>query len=191
MTILCQMNSEGFKAKPTSLQFYGKLREKMIQRGWVNLDEDEFVRKVTNEGYAFYGNIFDGHDLMELGQQRLCWRAQTMVGVDIDHALVDPLDIIQEYHRIGLTPWLVYGTFSDGDLLRSFRLLWKVEVDLNRSYEEWKAVIKGLNAVIGTLGDKHAQDCTRMWQGSDQGVIYRNPTAKKVPYAEFIETLGL
>ena len=185
MSILCQMNDVGFTEKPTSIPFMGKLRERMIQQGWQYLGDDEFVRKVCYEGFAFYGCLFDGHDLMELGQQRLCWKAQTLVGVDIDKTTVHPMDMVKLYQERRLSPWLVYPTFSDGkDGLRSYRLLWKTQVDLSRSYDEWRHVIKGLGAVT-PLGDKHAMDCTRMWQGSNAGECYRDNFFEPKPYSWF------
>lgn len=190
MSILCQMNDVGFTEKPTDVRFMGKLRERMIQQGWKYLPDDEFIRKVCYEGHAFYGCLFDGHDLMELGQQRLCWKAQTLVGVDIDKTLVHPLDMVKIYQSQHLSPWLCYPTFSDGkNGLRSYRLLWQVQVDLSRTYEEWRQVIKALGAVT-PLGDKHAMDCTRMWQGSLAGEVYRDNFMQPWSYEKFVTRLN-
>ena len=43
--LLCQINSKGFTRKPQTLQEYGKLREKIIQRGWTDLAETDFVER--------------------------------------------------------------------------------------------------------------------------------------------------
>lgn len=178
-TVLCQINNVGFTSKPTDIRFMGKLRDKMIQRGWVQLPDYEFIRKVTEEGTAFYGCLFNGRDLMETGQQRLCWRMQTMVGVDFDHCPVSPEKVIQMYSCVGLDPWLVYPTFSDGteNGLRSFRILWKCEYDLNATYEQWAEMIKSLSNLTG-YGDPRARDCSRMWQGGLKGFIYYDANAK-------------
>lgn len=190
-TVLCQINTEGFTTKPSDIKFYGALRDKMIQRDWSNLDEMDFIRKVAFQGTAWYGCLFNGRDLMETGQQRLCWKAQTMVGVDIDHFSGNPRSIIAQYVKLGLAPWFVYSTFSDGvDNQRSFRLVWKVEVDLRRSYEEWASVIKALSGVTPE-GDPRARDCSRMWQGGRKGLLYFNESATKVPYSEFTDKLNL
>ena len=172
-TVLCQINDEGFKTKPTDIRFMGKLRDKMIQRGWVQLSDYEFVRKVTEEGFAFYGCLFNGRDLMETGQQRLCWRMQTMVGVDFDNCPVTPEDMVKIYSNLDLKPWLVYPTFSDGTAsgVRSYRVLWKCEPDLNSSYEQWAATIKAL-ANVTPYGDPRARDCSRMWQGGLKGFTH-------------------
>lgn len=189
--LLCQINDEGFTEKPTDIRFYGALRDKMIQKPWTCIEEDDFVDKVTRFGHAFYGNIFDGHDLMEHGRQRECWRAQTLVGVDIDKTTADPQDMCWFYTQLGYLPWMAYPTFSDDeDGLRSYRLLWKVEVDHNVSYEQWADVIKGLSTLT-EYGDKHARDCTRMWQGSDKGPCWWIWNSSKYSYGELAGKLGL
>jgi len=189
-TMLCQINNEGFTTKPTDLKFMGKLRDKMIQRPWSSISEDEFVYRVTWNGHAFYGCLFNGHDLMETGKQRDCWRAQTIIGVDIDKTDISPEDMAAFYCDQGFCPWLVYSTFSDlKDGKRSYRLLWRVEVDHNITYDQWRSVIKELGAVSG-LGDKHAQDCTRMWQGSLNGPSWWVDQAP-VAYSTFAKKLGL
>ena len=179
-TILCQLNTRGFTRKPQTLQEYGKLREKIIQRGWAALDENEFVDKVTNKGFAFYGCLFQGHDLMESGQEKLCWRMQTMVGLDFDHCPVPPEQMAAFYAERGLDPWLVYGTFSDGTEvdqgLRSYRIVWRVEPNLNATYAQVHGFIKGL-AAMTEYADKHAMTVTRMWQGSRSGPIIHDHTA--------------
>ena len=176
--ILCQINDIGFTSKPTDVRFMGKLRDKMIQRGWVQLHDHEFVRKVTEQGTAFYGCLFNGHDLMETGQQRLCWRMQTMIGVDFDHCRVSPEEMVKVYTEAGLRPWLAYPTFSDGTEpgLRSYRLLWKCELDVNETYERWAEAIKAL-ANFTSYGDPRARDCSRMWQGGLKGFSHYDATS--------------
>ena len=173
--LLCQMNNEGFTEKPNDIKFYGRLRDKMIQMPWSHVDEDDFITKVTYEGHAFYGCLFNGHDLLDTadGRQRNCWRAQTVVGVDIDHCDVHPLDMAAYYAKQGFIPWLVYRTFSDdGDNgSHSYRLLWKVDVDHNVTYDQWASVIKDM-ANLTPYGDKHARDCSRLWQGSLSGPAF-------------------
>jgi hypothetical protein len=176
--VLCQINDIGFTSKPTDIRFMGKLRDKMIQRGWIQLPDYEFVRKVTEEGTAFYGCLFNGRDLMETGQQRLCWRMQTMIGVDFDHCPVSPERMVETYAEAGSRPWLVYPTFSDGTELglRSYRLLWKCEHDLNATYEQWADVIKSF-ANFTQYGDPRARDCSRMWQGGLKGFSHYDANA--------------
>ncbi len=176
--LLCQINSEGFAEKPTDREFYGALREKMIQQPWAHIDEEDFVRKVTYEGHAFFGCLFDGHDLLDEaeGSSRACWKAQTIIGIDVDHCPIHPLDMAAFYANQGFMPWLVYRTFSDGteEGLYSYRLLWKVVVDPRRSYSDWASVIKDM-ANLTPYGDKYARDSTRLWQGSDKGPSFYLP----------------
>ena len=68
--LLCQMNNEGFTEKPNDIKFYGRLRDKMIQMPWSHVDEDDFITKVTYEGHAFYGCLFNGHDLLDTAEGR-------------------------------------------------------------------------------------------------------------------------
>jgi hypothetical protein len=188
--LLCHLNDESFKTKPTDIRFMGKLRDKMIQKQWSYVTEDEFIDKITH-GHAWYGNLFDGHDLMETGRQRECWRAQTIVAVDIDKCSVDPVDMCNFYTDRGLEPWLCYTTFSDGtNGLRSYRLLWHVEVDHSITYEQWAKVIKALSTLT-PHGDKHACDGTRMWQGSFGQVAWHSADMECWTYAELAEKLGL
>ena len=174
--ILCQINDEGFTTKPTDHVFMGKLRDKMIQKPWDYLTERRFIEKITT-GHAFYGCIFNGHDLLEYadGRQRQCWRAQSIVAVDIDKCPIHPQTMAKHYTDLGYIPWIAYKTFSNGtDGLYSYRLMWRVEVDPRVTYEQWHAVIKGLSGLT-EYGDKRAQDPSRMWQGSHHSLSWKVP----------------
>ena len=190
--LLCHINDQGFTSKPTDIKFYGKLRERMIQRPWDYLAVNDFIRRVTWKGTAFYGCLFNGHDLMHAGNQsqRECWRAQTIIGVDFDHCPVHPRDMAKHYVDLGLMPWLAYKTFSSGlDGKYSFRLLWRVEVDHNISYEQWANVIKRLSRMT-PYGDPRACDCTRMWQGGIHGPAWVVPMGP-IAYQEFAARFAL
>ena len=189
--LLCQINDEAFFTKPTDLRFMGKLRDKMVQKQWSYITEDEFISKVTS-GYAWYGCLFNGHDLMhcDTQSQRQCWRAQTIIAVDIDKCAVPAQRMAHFYTDLGYMPWLVYRTFSDGkDGLHSYRLMWQVEVDHRISYEMWAAVIKGLSGLT-EYGDKRACDGTRMWQGGHHAPSW-HVSQKPWSYSEFASKLGL
>lgn len=174
--ILCHINDVPFASKPTDQVFMGKLRDKMIQSKWSYLTERKFIEKITT-GHAFYGCLFNGHDLMEFaeGRQRQCWRAQSIVAVDIDKCPIHPQNMAKFYTDMGLIPWIVYRTFSDNpNGLRSYRLMWRVEVDHRVTYEQWAEVIKALSTLT-EYGDKHARDCSRMWQGSHNSLSWKVP----------------
>jgi hypothetical protein len=190
--LLCHINDEGFTTKPTDLKFMGRLRDKIIQKPWDYITEDDFVSKVTS-GYAFYGCLFNGHDLLGMvdGRQRQCWRAQSIVAVDIDKCSADPQAMCRFYFDLGLIPWLAYTTFSDDpNGLRSYRLMWKVEVDHRVSYEQWAAVIKSLSNLT-EYGDKRACDPSRQWQGSQGDCIQWFIPGLSWNYEDLSSKLGL
>jgi hypothetical protein len=172
MKVLCQIASEGRTSKPSTFAEYGKMRDSIIQSPWAYLDEEDFVRKVTLEGYAFYGCLYKGRDLWELQSQKMCWYTQTIMGVDFDNCAVSPGEMKQKYSNLGYTPWLVYRTFSDGCIrgLHSYRILWQLSVNLNNTYEEVHESIKYLSAMVGDeYADKRSMDPGRLWQGTTKG----------------------
>lgn len=171
--VLCHLGDPR-TAKPQSLQEYGKLRERMIQRDWVSLSEVDFVRAVTEQGCPFYSALMNGRDLMELQYEKLVWRCQTLVGLDFDSCPVPAGDMVNHFRYLGLQPWLGYFTFSN-DLfngIRNYRLLWRVETDLNLSYDECARALKKMRALSNNLADKHAANPTRMWQGTNSGFFH-------------------
>jgi hypothetical protein len=176
--VLCQINSKGFTQKPQTLQEYGKLREKIIQTGWQALTEGEFIHKVTEKGYAFYGCLFNGHDLMETGREKECWRMQTLIGLDFDHCTVSPEEMCAIYAEQGFDPWLSYETFSSRQNLGefSYRILWRVEPNLNSSYDRVHSLIKRMGGMT-PYADKNAMTVTRLWQGSRSGPVHYDSTA--------------
>ena len=177
-SILCQIDRRGRLTKPETLQEYGKLRDHMIQRPWESLSDETFISLITGEGCTFYGCLFKGLDLMELQYQRLCWHTQTLIGVDFDKCEVTPEEMVKLYTELGYKPWLAYRTFSDGQHpgKSSYRLLWKVDVNLNVCYDETHSFIKAFAALAGKgVADKHSMDPSRMWQGSRKGFIHYDP----------------
>ena len=189
--ILCHINNESFSTKPTDIRFMGRLRDKMIQSEWSYIPERTFIEKITT-GHAFYGCIFNGRDLLAEtdGRQRKCWRAQSIVAVDIDKCPIHPQNMAKFYADMGLIPWIAYKTFSDDpDGLRSYRLMWRVEVDHRVTYEQWADVIKALSTLT-EYGDKHARDCSRMWQGSHNSLSWKVPGLMWT-YADLASTLRI
>jgi hypothetical protein len=170
-SILCHLGAPR-TAKPATLQEYGKLREQMIQRNWVSLSEVDFVRAVTEQGCPFYGAILNGRDLMELQFEKLCWRTQSLVGLDFDVCEVSGDDMRKHFQYLGMQPWLGYYTFSCNGPQQSYRLLWRVETDLNLSYDECSRALKKMRALTNNLADKHAANPTRMWQGTNSGFFH-------------------
>jgi len=171
--ILCHLGDPR-QSKPGSLAEYGKLREKMIQRPWESVHEFEFIRLVTEKGCPFYGALLNGRDLMELQFEKLCWRTQTIVGLDFDVCEVSGNDMVQWFDYFGMKPWLGYFTFSNDGRFRnqSYRLLWRVETDLNLSYDECSRALKKMRALTNNLADPHANNPSRLWQGTNSGFFH-------------------
>jgi hypothetical protein len=184
-SILCHLGAPR-TSKPASLPEYGKLREQMIQRNWVSLSEVDFIRAVTEQGCPFYGALLNGRDLMELQFEKLCWRTQSLVGLDFDVCKVSGNDMVEWFNFFDMKPWLGYFTFSNDGRFRnqSYRLLWRVETDLNLTYDECSRALKALRKQSGDLADKHAANPTRMWQGSNSGFFHYAHDAKRLNLKE-------
>jgi hypothetical protein len=161
-------------SKPETLAEYGKLREKMIQGNWVSLSEVDFVRAVTEQGTPFYGALLNGRDLMELQYEKLCWRTQSLVGLDFDVCDMTGREMVNWFSLRGMVPMLGYYTFSNNPANggESYRLLWRVDTDLNLTYDECAAALKKMKALSFNRADKHACNPTRMWQGTRSGFFH-------------------
>jgi len=179
MTILCQLGKSRF-AKPETIQEYGQLRDVMIQSPWVALNEDDFIDLVAYQGTPFYGCLFDGHNLLTEadGHQKNCWRQQTAVALDFDKCAIEPDVMTNHFIDEGFEPWFTYRTFSDGSVKNqnSYRLVWRVEDDLNVTYDEVREFIKDFSVFAGGHADKHSMDASRLWQGSRKGLVFKGKT---------------
>ena len=183
--VLCHLGAPR-TAKPASLQEYGKLREQMIQRNWVSLHEHDFVRAVTEQGCPFYSALMNGRDLMEMQFEKLVWRTQTLVGLDFDVCHISADDMAKHFQYLGLRPWLGYYTFSNNAANggESYRLLWRVDTDLNVTYDECARALKKMRALTNNLADKHAANPTRMWQGTNSGFFHYDTNGKRLNLKE-------
>ena len=179
--ILCHLGDPR-TAKPASLAEYGKMRERMIQRDWVSLPEDTFIRMVTSVGCPFYGALLNGRDLMDLQYEKLCWRTQSLVGLDFDVCDIPGADMVGWFTHKGMTPWLGYHTFSNdaNNGGESYRLLWRVDTDLNVSYDQCARALKEMKRLSFDRADKHAANPTRMWQGTNSGFFHYAADGKRL-----------
>jgi hypothetical protein len=185
-SILCHLGSPR-NAKPSSLQEYGKLREQMIMSPWMSLSEVDFVRAVTEQGCPFYGGLCDGRDLMEKQFEKLVWRTQSLVGLDFDVCDISGDNMRKHFQYLGMQPWLGYYTFSNSGAKQSYRLLWRVETDLNLSYDECSRALKKMRALTNNLADKHAANPTRLWQGSNSGFFHYAHDGKRLNLKELAQ----
>jgi hypothetical protein len=119
---------------------------------------------------------------MELQYEKLCWRTQSLVGLDFDVCEVSANDMAKHFQYLGLKPWLSYPTFSNGSSQgkQSYRLLWRVESDLNVTYDEVSTAIKKMRAMSNNLADKHAANPTRLWQGTNAGFFHYDVNAPRL-----------
>ncbi len=184
-SILCHLGQPR-TAKPQSLQEYGKLREKLIQQPWECLPEHEFIRLVTEKGCPFYQSLMNFRDLQELQFEKLVWKTQQLAGLDFDVCEVSADDMRKHFQYLGFQPWLVYPTFSNGSTpgRQSYRLLWRVECDLNLTYDECARALKKMRLLSNNLADKHAINPTRLFQGSNAGFFHYDANAKRLNLKE-------
>jgi hypothetical protein len=184
-SILCHLGAPR-QSKPETLQEYGKLREQMIQRNWVSLSEVDFIRYVTEQGCPFYQALMDGRDLMELQYEKLVWRTQTLAGLDFDVCDIPASDMIGWLTHKGLRPWLGYYTFSNDPANggESYRLLWRVDTDLNLTYDECAKALKELKKYTFNRADKHALNPTRLFQGTNSGFFHYDAAAQRLNLKE-------
>jgi hypothetical protein len=183
--ILCHLGAPR-QSKPGSLAEYGKLREQMIMAPWVALSEVDFVNYVTQQGCPFYSALMNGRDLMEEQYEKLVWRTQSLVGLDFDVCEISAEDMRKHFQYLGLQPWLGYFTFSNDPANKgqSYRLLWRVETDLNLSYDECSRALKKMRALTNNLADKHAANPTRLWQGTNSGFFHYDANGKRLNLKE-------
>jgi hypothetical protein len=171
--VLCHLGAPR-QSKPGSLAEYGKLREQMIMSPWVALSEVDFINYVTQQGCPFYQALMDGRDLMEKQFEKLVWRTQSLAGLDFDVCDISADDMVGWLTHKGLRPWLGYYTFSNNPANggQSYRLLWRVDTDLNLTYEECAKALKELKKYTFNRADKHALNPTRMYQGTRSGFFH-------------------
>jgi len=158
----------------------------MIQQPWEAFHEHDFIHLVTELGCPFYQSLMNGRDLQELQFEKLVWRTQTLVGLDFDVCEVSAGDMIGWMTYKGFKPWLGYYTFSNDSANggESYRLLWRVESNLNVSYDECAKAIKELKKYSFNLADKHALNPTRMFQGTNSGFFHYDANAKRLDLKE-------
>ena len=181
--IVCHLGAPR-TAKPASLAEYGAPRERMIMAPWVAVSEVDFIDYVTQQGCPFYGGLCNGRDLMELQYEKLVWRTQSLVGLDFDVCEISADNMRKHFQYLGLQPWLGYFTFSNAGAKQSYRLLWRVETDLNLTYDECARALKKMRSLTNNLADKHAANPTRMWQGTNSGFFHYDVNGKRLNLKE-------
>jgi len=176
-SILCHLGAPR-SAKPQTLQEYGKLRESIILSPWAYIPEIDFLRAVTEKGCPFYSCLFT-RDLMELGQEKLCWRQQVFAGADFDSVDVSVHEMVDHFTDLRLTPHFSYHTFSHkpDSGMHNYRLVWRTATDLSLNYGETFKALKKIRELSDNLSDGRATSVSRLWQGSNSGVVTYAPNA--------------
>jgi len=184
-SIVCHLG-EPRVAKPQSLQEYGKLREKLIQQPWTCISEIDFVTAVTQKGCPFYQGLMQSNDLQELQFERLVWRQQSLVGLDFDVCEVGGWEMLLTFANMGMQPMLGYHTFSHDPTNggESYRLVWRVQTDLNLTYDECTRALKKMRVLSGNYADKMALNPTRLYQGTTRGAFCYNAESTKLNLKE-------
>lgn len=181
-TVLCHLGQPR-TSKPETQHEYGMMRVQMIQSPWACLSDEDFVHKVTVEGCPFYGALMNGRDLMELQSEKAVWRCQSILGLDFDFCPVPHQKMTELFKAEGLAPWVCYPTFSNDPVTNggeSYRLLWKVNIDLNLKYEECLSAIREMRRISQGHADRFAANPTRLFQGANRGPFFVNESSPKV-----------
>lgn len=180
--VLCHLGQPR-TSKPATQHEYGIMRNQMIQSPWVALSDEDFVKKVTVEGRPFYGALMHGRDLMELQSETAVWRAQSLVGLDFDVCDISSREMVKIFTDQNLAPWVGYSTFSNDPEKNggeSYRLVWKVDIDLNTTCQECSKALKKMRKISKDRADSRAMNPTRLFQGTNSGCFLFNPESKKV-----------
>jgi hypothetical protein len=56
--------------------------------------------------------------------------------------------------------------------------VWRTETDLSLTYDQTFKALKKIRELSGNLSDKNATSVSRLWQGSNSGVVTYEPSAK-------------
>jgi hypothetical protein len=117
---------------------------------------------------------------MELQSEKAVWKMQSILGLDFDCCTLNATEMVDLFRSIGKEPFLVYHTFSNDPIANggeSYRLLWKVDIDLNLTYQECSAAIQAMRRISLGNADKFCCNPTRLFQGCNSGAFLFNPEA--------------
>ena len=117
----CNIDSVAHSSKPSKLELGAINKRVILDRNFVNVTFDEFVKKVAQEGKSFLPAHFTNET-----RTNATWEYQFIFGLDIEHGetLQEALDICKTYN---LLPNLIYTTFSHTEEEHRFRIVWFME----------------------------------------------------------------
>ena len=111
------------------------------------------------------------------------WLGQMVFALDFDGGIT-PDEVIKQFQDFGITPNIIYCSFSDTPELRKFRIILLVDT-IVADYEQALAIRKGL---IDTFpqSDKSCKDAARMFFGGKNGEILNSEPIPLEKIVEFI-----
>ena len=165
----CNIDSVAHSSKPSKLELGAINNRVILDRNFVNVTFDEFVKKVAQEGKSFLPAHFKNET-----RTNATWEYQFIFGLDIEHGetLQEALDICKTYN---LLPNLIYTTFSHTEEEHRFRIVWFME-EVITDVRLQKFIQIGLMRFFKGA-DKICKDRARMLNGSSAGAWYRNDEA--------------
>jgi len=127
------------KSKPkTDIEYQGINNGCRYQKSYFQLEE--LALDVTKRGRAFSPAVFNGP------RSKQCFVSTRMIVLDFDNGKT-PIEVWEESVALGLTPNLMYSTFSDTEEKRRFRVIYIFKEDFT-SYEEVTAHTKQLAKIL-------------------------------------------
>ncbi|MBQ4515751.1 MAG: hypothetical protein II978_03065 [Clostridia bacterium] len=165
----CNIDSVAHSSKPSKLELGAINNRVILDRNFVNVTFDEFVKKVAQEGKSFLPAHFTNET-----RTNATWEYQFIFGLDIEHGetLQEAVDICKTYN---LLPNLIYTTFSHTEEEHRFRIVWFME-EVITDVRLQKFIQIGLMRFFKGA-DKICKDRARMLNGSAAGAWYRNDEA--------------
>lgn len=122
-------------------------------------------------GYTWSAGIFEGNK-----RKNDNWLQQQILAFDFDNGIT-PNEIVDRLDVYGLTPNMIYTSFSDTPQHRKFRLILLLSEPLTDK-EERDYIQRGLMEVIGDI-DIACKDAARLYYGGKQSMILSNTPLHK------------
>ena len=161
----------------------GTLRNN-LKNNLINIEETEFVSRVSNSGCTFFCSVFDGggttfnnllnYPFIVLDIDNT--KDKQILNIN-DQARLD--DVYNQFNNIGCPPFLAYHTFSNSPECEKFRLVWKFEQPLNNLHIRTlvvKLIVEyfNLNNKPEALDAQASENATMFFYGTTTGPVVYN-----------------
>ncbi|AFH22442.1 hypothetical protein OSG_eHP25_00105 [environmental Halophage eHP-25] len=147
-------------SKPTPGEI-GKIHYKLKNR--VEVDPQEFLNLVAEKGYTWSPGLFDGKRADEN------WQKQNILALDFDSGITPP-EVIKRFEDLGITPNVIYSTFSDSQEHRKFRLV--LFLDRAITDEPTRDFLQRGLLEITPEADEACKDAARLYFGGMDGFVH-------------------